>query len=497
MSVSEDNVRLIFGLKVRQLRQEKKMSFSQLAEISGLSASYLNEIEKGKKYPKAEKIGILAEALGVQYDWLISLQLSKNLAPVSELLKSNLLTELPLELFGLEPATLLELLSNAPDKLGAFLSTIIEISRNYGMRVENLYFNMLRSYQEMYDNYFPELEKAVDAFRKEYLQDADFPYELLSLQHILSEVYQYKILDDVLQNQQELSSMRSVYLKGNPPQLLLNANLNEGQKAFVLGQELAYAYLKLNPRPKTTAWLDVNSFEEVLNNYKASYFSCSLAIPKEQLIPQMSQFLKQDKFDAQFLLHLLASYRCSPENLFHRFTNLLPKEFGIRELFFLRFNAVDENRYKLTKEMHLSGLHNPHGTAQDQHYCRRWISIDLLKDMKAMQEQGSSGILCKAQRSKYVDSENEYLIWTFAKPGAENEAGFDQSSVSIGLLITPGLKKRVKFWNDPAIPIRLVNETCELCSLRDCAERAAPATIYEKRQKEESMKKALKLLQGE
>lgn len=148
--------------------------------------------------------------------------------------------------------------------------------------------------------------------------------------------------------------------------------------------------------------------------------------------------------------------------------------------------------------MHLSGLHNPHGTAQDQHYCRRWISIDLLKDMRAMQEQGNSSILCKAQRSKYVDSENEYLIWTFAKPGAENdEAGLGQSSVSIGLLITPALKKRVKFWNDPAIPIRLVNETCELCSLRDCAERAAPATIYEKRQKEESMKKALKLLQGE
>jgi hypothetical protein len=495
MSVSEDNVRLIFGLKVRQLRQEKKLSFAQLAQLTGLSASYLNEIEKGKKYPKAEKIGILAEALGVQYDWLISLQLSKNLAPVSELLKSNLLTELPLELFGLEPATLLELLSNAPDKLGAFLSTIIEISRNYGMRVENLYFNMLRSYQEMYDNYFPDLEKAVETFREESLYEAEFPYQLDTLQKLLSEEYHYRISDEVLQNQKELSSLRSVFLKGSPPQLLLNDSLNESQKAFVLSQELAYAYLKLKPRPKTTAWLDVHSFEEVLNNYKASYFSCALAIPKDQLIPQIDHFLKQEKFDSQLLLNLLSIYRCSPENLFHRLTNLLPKEFGIRELFFLRFNAVEENRYKLTKEMHLSGLHNPHGTAQDQHYCRRWISIDMLKDMKAMQEQGEAGILCKAQRSKYVDSENEYLIWTFAKPGTDNGVG--QSSVSIGLLITPALKKRVKFWNDPSIPIRLVNETCELCSLRDCEERAAPATIYEKRQKEESIKKALKLLQGD
>lgn len=495
MSVSEDNVRLIFGLKVRQLRQEKKLSFAQLAQQTGLSPSYLNEIEKGKKYPKAEKIGILAEALGVQYDWLISLQLSKNLAPVSELLKSNLLTELPLELFGLEPATLLELLSNAPDKLGAFLSTIIEISRNYGMRVENLYFNMLRSYQEMYDNYFPDLEKAVDAFRVEHLNTSDFPYPLDTLQKLLEEKYQYRIIDHVLQNQQELSDLRSVFMQGNPAQLLLNGKLNTGQKAFILGQELAYSHLKLKPRPKTTAWLEVNSFEEVLNNYKASYFSCALAIPKEKLIPQIGDFLKKDQFDGQLLLDLLKEYRCSPENLFHRLTNLLPKEFGIRELFFLRFNAVGENRYKLTKEMHLSGLHNPHGTAQDQHYCRRWISIDILNELQLKNEQGEAQIRCKAQRSKYVDSENEYLIWTFAKPAAKGSQ--ERSSVSIGLLITPALKKRVKFWNDPAIPIRLVNETCELCSLRDCAERAAPALIYEKRQKEETMKKALRLLQGE
>ncbi|MBK6263533.1 helix-turn-helix transcriptional regulator [Marivirga sp. S37H4] len=495
MSVSEDNVRLIFGLKVRQLRQERKMSFAQLAQATGLSPSYLNEIEKGKKYPKAEKIGILAEALEVQYDWLISLQLSKNLAPVSELLKSNLLTELPLELFGLEPATLLELLSNAPDKLGAFLSTIIEISRNYGMRVENLYFNMLRSYQEMYDNYFPELEKSVEAFRAEFLESADFPYELETLERILTDQFHYRITDEVLQHQKELSELRSVFLAGKQPQLLMNGNLNKGQKAFVLGQEIAYSYLKLKPRPKTTAWLDVDSFEEVLNNYKASYFSCALAIPKQRITPALATFLKQEKFDAQLLLNLLEEYKCSPENLFHRLTNLLPKEFGIRELFFLRFNAVADNHYKLTKEMHLSGLHNPHGTAQDQHYCRRWISIDILNDIKEMQEKGEGQILCKAQRSKYVDSDNEYLIMTFAKPASKSST--DRSSVSIGLLISPALKRRVKFWNDPAIPIRLVNETCELCSLRDCAERAAPATVYEARQKEQTMKKALKLLQGE
>ena len=39
----------------------KGFGLKQLAALTGLSASYINEIEKGKKYPKAEKIMMLAE----------------------------------------------------------------------------------------------------------------------------------------------------------------------------------------------------------------------------------------------------------------------------------------------------------------------------------------------------------------------------------------------------------------------------------------------------
>ena len=55
-------------LKLRQLRIDKGYSLSQLSEKSGISISYLNEIEKGKKYPKTEKIIALGEALGCSYE---------------------------------------------------------------------------------------------------------------------------------------------------------------------------------------------------------------------------------------------------------------------------------------------------------------------------------------------------------------------------------------------------------------------------------------------
>ena len=58
-------VRLIFGLKLRELRQERGLSPAELARACDVSVSYLNEIEKGKKYPKADKILSLSKALEV------------------------------------------------------------------------------------------------------------------------------------------------------------------------------------------------------------------------------------------------------------------------------------------------------------------------------------------------------------------------------------------------------------------------------------------------
>ena len=128
--LSDQKVRLIFGLKLKQLRHDRNLSLKELAEVCGISVSYLNEIEKGKKYPKSEKIVALAHALEVPYDEMVSLKLGKTLAPVNELLNSEILNELPLDVFGVNLENLVEIISNAPIKVSAFISTLISIARN-------------------------------------------------------------------------------------------------------------------------------------------------------------------------------------------------------------------------------------------------------------------------------------------------------------------------------------------------------------------------------
>lgn len=489
-TLDESQLRLIMGLKLRQLRMEKGMSLAELGVATGISISYLNEIEKGKKLPKPDKISVLANALEVSYDWLVSMKMNKKMAPVAEILQSKMMKEVLLDVFGIDKSQLLDLLARAPVKLNAFLNTVIEISRNYGMRVENFYFSALRSYQEMHENYFSEIEESVDDFYKIHRFDAG-AIQWETLRDILSKSYNCSVEEDGLSRQPELKELRSVYLPGKRPRLLLNVNLNRTQKTFILAREIGFHFLNLTDRPYTTSWVEFDSFEQVLNNFKASYFASALMLHREMLISRISALIGNSSFNASDWMKLLDDFNVSPEILTHRLTSLLPRYFGIQELFFLRFSQKNgTEQFELTKEMHLAGLHNPHANMMHEAYCRRWISINILKNLSFQLKKGIySSPLCFAQRSRYFGNEKEYLILSFAKPSLEG-TGINHS-ISIGLLLTSQLKKKVQFWNDPAIPIRMVGETCQRCPAADCAERVAEPVVLMKEQKLNVMKTAL------
>ncbi len=79
--MSMDLINIIFGMKLRQARLEAGLTLTDLARMAEMSPSYLTEIEKGRKYPRADKIVKMAEALGKPYDDLVSIRLAPS--PVS------------------------------------------------------------------------------------------------------------------------------------------------------------------------------------------------------------------------------------------------------------------------------------------------------------------------------------------------------------------------------------------------------------------------------
>lgn len=481
---------MVFGLKLRQLRHDKRMSLTELSQKTGVSVSYLNEIEKGKKYPKADKIILLAEAMGVKYDWLVSLTLGHNLDALTDLLESNILSELPLEIFGIGPGDLLELLSNVPEKLAAFISTLVKISRNFEISKEQFYFAVLRSYQEMHDNYFEDIEIAVEKFCKEEKIPLGSSPDYRLLATILTTRFGYQIEEYTAAERPALQNLRSVLVTKNGPKLLINQQLTAKQKAFTLGREIAYQCLGLHDRPLTSSWVDISSFEQVLNNFKASYFAGALLIHRLRIVKELHNFFAQKTWNGNFLVDLMDQFNATSEIFLHRMTNIAPRYFGLNQLFFLRFDNVSgENRFMLTKEIHLSKLHTPHGTTTE-FYCRRWVSLTILQDLAEIQQAGKyEKPLCAAHISQYMRSGNEYLVLAIARP-THLQANVN-TSVSIGFLMNDALRNTVKFLRDPNLHIKLVNETCDRCGALDCNVRMAEPTILRQEQRKEELKKLL------
>ena len=492
MAINTDNVRLVFGLKLKQLRLDKGMSLSDLSQKSGLSISYINEIEKGKKYPKADKILALARAMDVDYDHLVSLKLSKRLEPISDLLSSNILTELPLELFGIDPASLLEILSDAPTKISAFVGTLIEIARNYNMSIEKFYFSALRTYQEMHDNYFEDIEQEAERFLEESGIEPDKLLEESYLAEVLKTRFNYTIELINERVHPEFSTVRSLTIP-NPVgnKLLMNAHLSSVQRAFIYGREIGYHYLNLRNRLNTTALVEAESFEQLLNNFKASYFASAVIIRRSLLVPAISDFFAQKTWQPEKLIQLIQDFNTTPESFCYRLSNILPRYFGINQIFFSRFNNfVGQNIFDMTKEMHISRKHYPH-TVKDEHYCRRWVALTVLNDLGDLilsKEQPRT--LCKAQKSTYIDTQDEYLVISFAQQMSPTPNL--NVSVSMGIYLDTSTREKLGFLDDPDLNAREVNQTCERCALFDCRERIAAPIILQKRYKNEELRKALK-----
>lgn len=495
--ILEENIRLIFGLKVRMYRQEQKLSLSELAKKAEMSVSYINEIEKGKKYPKRNKITSLAAALKVSYDELVSLKISKKLGAISKLLNSNILQELPLDVFGLEPRNLLELMSDAPSKLSAFINTIVEISRNYNLTVENFYFSVLRSYQEIHDNYFENIEVAAKEFRRKII-DPEKPLEL-QLRQYLTTFCNYKIDEDSLSQHSSLDSLRSVLKveKDGTNVLMINKKLNDRRRTFIFAREAAFQILNLQERSLTYSWMQVKSFDMLYNDYMATYFAGALLVPEDDLVKDIGEIIQSYSFSSQGILDLIRKHNTSPETFLYRLTSILPKHFGLSKIFFLRLDhKPNSNIYSLTKELHLDGLHSPHGTVLSEHYCRRWVSLKIFEDLEQTRAEGKEDkYICDAQTSRYITSGKEYFCISVARALPLVDETID-TSITIGFLINDNFKDKSKLWQSEKVRMEFVNETCERCPSVDCQLRASDSVVLKKDLLEKERISALESILG-
>ncbi|HCR75624.1 MAG TPA: DNA-binding protein [Chryseobacterium sp.] len=483
MNSDSDFIKTVFGLKLKQQRQKKNWSLQDLAVKTGLSKSYLNEIENGKKYPKHDKIIQLSEALNCTFDDLVSTKLDKSLTPFNEILQSDFFKEIPLDLFGINKNNLISIISDAPKKVTAFINALIEISQNYNLGKERFYFAVLRSFQELYDNYFPEIEEKVQLFAQENGLQIDKNLQSDVLETILNEKFNYHIQSENFEKYGTLDNLRSLFVP-EKKLLLLNRKLEKDQKTFILAKEIGFNVLELKSRPNTYSWLDFGSFEEILNNFYASYFAGALLISKQKTIEKTSDFFLQNEWNPQNFESLIDNFTNSPETFYYRLTNLLSSELGIKDLFYLCLvKKKNSDKIQILKELHLNHQQAPHANATNEHYCRRWIAVKNLHHLK------ENETLTEAQISHYKDQGISYLVISTSQKNPFSDGS--NRSYCLGILLNSQTIKKINFIKSPTLKTINVGVTCESCSIADCEVRQSPPIRLEKEYFNSGMKNAI------
>ncbi len=473
-------VNTIFGMKVRQARTEAGLTLSEFASQCELSPSYATEIEYGRKYPRADKIMRMAAVLGKDYDDLVSIKLAPSLSYLESTLSSSIMRRFPFEEFGLEASDLVTPLTREPEKVSALMHAILSIGRKYDLKEEEFLRAALRSYQEIHENYFQDLEDAALAFTTEigskYSLGEQIPTELSVMETILRDEYGYKIDHDSIADDPALQKYRSIYIEEKQSKtLFINPALRPRQIKFIVVRELGYLFLNLKERSFASTPTRIDSFQQIVNDFKAAYFGGALMMPRAALLTDMQLFFAQETWQPDRLLSLLDKYAVTPEMLLYRLSELVPEYYGIK-LHFLRFHHVN-GRYELIKQLNMNKLIVPSGIGLHEHYCQRWLSVRLLREAPENGELTFDQPYTGIQYSEFVESRDQFLCFGFSRPLVLSPNV--NSSVLVGFRVDAELRQVMRFLEDPAIPKAYIHETCERCPLTEdqCHERVAPPTM--------------------
>ena len=91
-----ENIKILFGKKIKELRKKRNYTQAQLAEIVNVDDKHISCIESGKNFPSADLIYRLSYALGVEVKDLFEFyyhQTPQNLKNETKLLLDKLNNE--------------------------------------------------------------------------------------------------------------------------------------------------------------------------------------------------------------------------------------------------------------------------------------------------------------------------------------------------------------------------------------------------------------------
>ena len=480
------------GRRLRELRIERELQQADVARKLGVSAAYMNLIEKGKRSVQLPLLWKALELYGIELEpFMASLgeaRVEDSLAKLLDepLLRSLAISEEDLRTLSAEPkaattiTALFNLYKNARTQLDQLLVALHRAERDeaekHALEVElstpdltvregaapsrsvddasfhYTPFDEVIDFLQANENFFPGLEEAASKLRREGVwgrrivsDDIARALERLGVK-----------VDIVPPTMKEASVIRRYDAEKGT--LTLSASLLEQRLKFQLAHTIGLRLIDEDPQlvPEMRRFLARHSeTPRLVKIHLANYFAGALLLPYDEFFREVNR----TRYDVELLSDL---FEMSYEAVAHRICNLAdPKKRGI-PMHFLR-SDIGGN---ISKRYAATGIRFPTGTGS----CPKWaVHMAFL----------TPGVITR-QYSIFPDGSRYFC---FAKVILQPEAGSVMKGTvyGIGLGTHADAAKHLAYadgmplpqdFDRVAIPVGI---SCRFCERTDCSQRAAPS----------------------
>lgn len=483
------------GLKLRELRLERRMQQAEVARSLGVSAAYLNLIEKGKRVVQLPLLWKALELYGVELEpFMASLgegRLEDSLARLLDepLLKSLQITEEDLRALSAEPkaattiTALFNLYKNARGQLDRLLAAIHRADRDASeeralrqlapddarpsqrsngaepVRFDYSPFDEVIDFLQANDNYFPALEEAAEKIRA----DSGWGRRFVSDQIAGALQAQFGVRVVMQPPARTARGETSVirHYDAERGVLTLTTNLLEQRLKFQLAHTMGLRLLDERPDllEGPTARFGPRHAEtkKLIKIHLANYFAGAVLMPYGDFFREV----QRTRYDVEVVSDL---FETSYEAAAHRICNLADPKRRAIPMHFLR-SDIGGN---ISKRYAGTGIRFPAGTGS----CPKWaVHMAFL----------TPSVIAK-QYSVFPDGSK---FFCFARVVTHpHEGSVMRGTVySIGMGTTADNAKHLAYAADMpsaegrdfervAIPVGVA---CRFCERTDCSQRAAPS----------------------
>lgn len=437
------------GWRIRQLRQQRRLSQTEVAAALGISPSYLNLLEHGRRRVSVELLLSIAGHFGVEPGDLAHKQ---DAALVGELMEA-----LGDEIFSDSEITTLEvrdLAVSSPKAAQAFLRLYSQFRSSQPLDSGNLdaeastfhsATERVSDFLQSSNNYFPALEAAAARVRDD-LDAISSNYDY-GLEIYLGNVFGVEVSLGLLASNVALSNEGS--------RLVIADNLPAETARFLISHHLA-TLVAGDQIDEVLSEFGLNDGEARLlaRNALAGYFAAALIMPYERFYRACRDY----RYDFD---RLGRRFGASFEQVCHRATTLQRPGLAGVPLHLVRTDAAGN----ISKRFSLSGIHIPRHSGA----CPKWNIYSAFQNPDRI----------SAQISETADHRRFFCI---ARTVAKNASRYDQLtrylSIGIGCAIEHAKHFVYADGLDLEANVVKVGTSCRICPRLECEHRAHPPSQY-------------------